>query len=125
MLRIFTYVGLVVRRMWAKRGMLVGSFLGATLVVALLAIVPLYESSIAAIDLLFTFRQAPAVSVDLRASGPTQPYDPVASAAASAAVVEQLRSVEPWYVSAEERTLSRELFVIPPDTPDWLGLAEG
>jgi hypothetical protein len=125
MLRIFTYTGLVVRRMWAKRGMLIGSFLGATLVVALLAIVPLYESSIAAIDLLFTFRQAPAVSVDLRASGPTEPFDVVSATAASAAVDEQLSLVEPWYVSAEERTLSRELFVIPPDTPDWLSLAEG
>ncbi len=125
MLRIFTYVGLVVRRMWAKRGMLVGSFLGATLVVALLAIVPLYESSIAAIDLLFTFRQAPAVSVDLLANGATAPHDPAAALAAREAVDDGLATLQPWYPHADERTLSRELFVIPPETPDWLARADG
>ncbi len=109
--------------MWAKRGMLFGSFLGATLVVALLAIVPLYESSIAAVDLLFTFRQAPAVSVDLLAVRPTEPYDPVVAAGAREAMGAGLERVDPWYVTAEERTLSRELVVIPPSSPDWLAAA--
>ncbi len=122
-LAIFTYVGLVARRMWAKRGLLFGSFLGATLVVALLAIVPLYESSIAAVDLLFTFRQAPAVSVDLLAVRPTESYSPAVAAEAREAMAAGLEVVDPWYVTAEERTLTRELVVIPPATPDWLAAA--
>ncbi len=111
--------------MWAKRGLLFGSFLGSTLVVALLAIVPLYESSIAAVDLLFTFRQAPAVSVDLLASRPTEAYSPVVAADSRSQLLDGLDVVDPWYVDAEERTLTRELTVIPPQTPDWLAAAAG
>ena len=46
-----TYIGLVARRVWAKKGILLGSLLGATLVIALLVVVPLYESSVQAVDL--------------------------------------------------------------------------
>ena len=67
-MRWVTYFGLVLRRVWARRGMLLGSFLGATLVIALLAVLPLYEASVSAIDLLFTFRQAPDSTVDLSAA---------------------------------------------------------
>ncbi len=122
-LAFFTYLGLVARRMWAKRGVLVGSFLGATMVVALLAIVPLYESSIAAIDLLFTFRQAPAVQVDLLATRPTETYSATAAEEGRVALADGIAGLSPWYVDAQERTLSRELVVIPPGTPDWLAAA--
>ena len=49
-MRLVTYMGLVARRIWSKRGILVGSMLGATLVTALLAIVSLYEASVQAVD---------------------------------------------------------------------------
>ena len=108
----------------AKRGVLAGSFLGATLVTALLAIVPLYESSIAAIDLLFTFRQAPTVSVDLLASRSTTDYRTVEAIAASNRVDEQQSEIALWYPTVSERILSREFRFIPPDTPDWVRAAE-
>ena len=67
-MRWVTYLGLVLRRVWARRWMLLGSFLGATLVIALLAVLPLYEASVSAIDLLYTFRNAPDSTVDLSAA---------------------------------------------------------
>ena len=73
-MRIATYLGLVLRRIWARKLMLLGSFLGATLVTALLVVLPLYESSVAAIDLLFTFRQAPDTTVNLSAVQTTTEY---------------------------------------------------
>ena len=124
-MRFFTYVGLVLRRIWAKRGMLFGSWLGATLVVALLVIVPLYESSIAAVDLLFTFRQAPAVEVDLRASATTNQYRAEEAAAARVAVADAQAEIATWYPTNTERTLSREFRFIPPGPPaDWFARAE-
>ena len=40
-MRIGTYLALVMRRVWAKKGPLFGPLLGATLVIALLVVVPL------------------------------------------------------------------------------------
>ncbi len=57
-MRIATYLGLVARRIWAKKGILFGSFLGATLVIALLVVVPLYEASVQAVDLKFSIDNA-------------------------------------------------------------------
>ncbi len=123
-MRIFTYAALVLRRMWAKRGVLLGSLLGTTLVISLLVIVPLYEASIAAVDLVFTFRQAPAVEVDLRATVDTTAYDGPAAAATRTAFNDAVRDVEPWYPIVVERTLTREFQIIPPGPPDWFGQAD-
>ena len=64
-MKLGTYLGLVARRVWAKKGTLVGSLLGATLVIALLVVVPLYESSVQAVDLRFSVRTAVAEEVDM------------------------------------------------------------
>ena len=123
-IRIFTFIGLVLRRLWAKRGLLVGSFLGAALVTALLAIVPLYEASISAVDLGFTFRQATSSQVDITAARVTNPYSPGAADTARAAVAAEQSSVAQWYPELLEKTLSRELFFIPLGPPqDWLAQA--
>ena len=57
-MKIATYLGFVVRRVWAKKGILFGSLLGATLVIALLVVVPLYEASVQAVDLKFSIDNA-------------------------------------------------------------------
>jgi ABC-type lipoprotein release transport system permease subunit len=116
-MRFVTYAGLVARRLWAKRGILVGSFLGATLVTSLLVIVPLYESSIAAIDLLFTFRQAPAAQVDARVVANQVPFEPGASADNRALVDTARQRIGRWYPDSVERTESREIAFIPVDLP--------
>ena len=123
-LRFVTYVGLVVRRIWARRLMLLGSFLGATLVTALLVVLPLYEASVSAVDLLFTFRQAPDASVNLEAVASSTEYDPGGADAARAAVERAAEPIRQWYPTIDERILSREFLVIPLEFPDWLGLAE-
>lgn len=116
-MRFITYAALVLRRLWAKRGILVGSFLGATLVTSLLVIVPLYESSIAAIDLLFTFRQAPAAQVDVRAAANHVPYSPEIAADNQVLVDSARQKVEVWFPDAVERSQSREVVFIPLNTP--------
>ncbi|MFQ5517965.1 MAG: hypothetical protein ACE5E8_10385, partial [Acidimicrobiia bacterium] len=118
-MRFVTYVVLVLRRLWAKRWLLVGSFLGATLVTALLVIVPLYESSIAAVDLRFTVRGAPPVQVDISATNTVTDYEG-AVASDVAEIVDAARDgISQWYPDAVEHTLSRELYVIPLGFPDW------
>jgi len=104
--------------------MLLGSFLGATLVTALLVVLPLYEASVSAVDLLFTFRQAPDASVNMQAISSTTAYTPAGADAARAAVAASAAPIGPWYPTIEERTLSREYLVVPLGNPDWLGLAE-
>ncbi len=124
LLRLTTYLGLVVRRLWAKRGILLGSFLGATLVTALLVIVPLYDASVAAIDLLFTVRNAPAADVDVASRLTTTAYEADQAAAARASVVTAEERLRPWYAPAEERTSSREFLFIPTGgAVDWEALA--
>jgi ABC-type lipoprotein release transport system permease subunit len=124
-MRLITYAGLVMRRLWAKKGILVGSFLGATLVTSLLVIVPLYESSIAAVDLLFTFRQAPAAQVDVRVAANQVPYDPGAAEDNRVRLDQARQRIGQWYPSAVERTQSRELAFIPlAASIDWVAAAE-
>jgi hypothetical protein len=122
-MRLATYLGLVLLRVWARRLMLLGSFLGATLVVALLAVLPLFEGSVAAVDLLFTFRQAPDASVDLSAVSTFTEYSGQEGRAARAAVAKAAAPLSTWYPVTEERTASREFSFIPLDHPDWLGQA--
>ncbi|MFO7699503.1 MAG: hypothetical protein R6W79_02715, partial [Acidimicrobiia bacterium] len=66
-MRIATYLGLVARRVWAKKGILLGSLLGATLVIALLVVVPLYEASVQAVDLQFSIDNALQEETDVSA----------------------------------------------------------
>lgn len=134
-MRLVTYVGLVMRRIWARRLMLLGSFLGATLVTALLVVLPLYEASVSAVDLLFTFRQAPDATLDLTAVSSSTEYTPEQANRSRAAIAEARTPIARWYPLVEERTLTREFVVIPladpvaaaaSDSPildDWLGLA--
>lgn len=128
-MRIATYIGLVVRRVWAKKGILFGSLLGATLVIALLVVVPLYEASVQAVDLQFTIDNALAEETDVTAFSNQNAY--AASAGEfSRAVVGDARQtwLQPWYPINEERTQTREFAVIPsgPDAAiDYLALAEG
>ncbi len=123
-MRLFTYLGLVLRRIWAKRGMLIGLLLGATLVIALLVIVPLYEGSIASVDLKFTFRQAPAASVDITASQSTTEYDATWAAEGRGTVNRNRTVLADFYPAGFERVLSRELFFIPLEVPDWVSIAD-
>jgi hypothetical protein len=122
--RWVTYLGLVLRRVWARRGMLLGSFLGATLVIALLAVLPLYEASVSAIDLLFTFRQAPDTTVDLTAALSMNEYSTNEADDGRAAIVDASAALKTWYPTLEERTLSREFLLIPLAFPGWLQQAE-
>ena len=119
-MRLVTYINLVLRRIWARKLMLLGSFLGATLVTALLVVLPLYEASVSAVDLLFTFRQAPDESVDLVAVGTTTEYSEGFAQSGRNAISAAEEPILKWYPSAVERTLSREFVVIPLENPDWL-----
>jgi len=123
-MRLVTYIGLVARRVWSKRGILVGSLLGAALVTALLTIVPLYEASVQAVDLLFTVRGATADTVDVTAFVSYNDY-PATGAAANRALVNDTADdlLTKWYPERLERTQSREFVVIPLNV-DWFGQAE-
>ena len=123
-MRLATYVALVARRIWARKLMLLGSFLGATLVTALLVVLPLYEASVQSVDLLFTFRQAPARTVALSAVQTTNEYTPAVAVDGRTAVESAAAPLRQWYPDIVERSVSREFTVIPLEFPDWLGLAE-
>ena len=125
-MRLITYGGLVARRLWAKRGILSGSFLGATLVTALLVIVPLYESSVQSVDLLFSLRGATTQDVDITVSAQTTDYDGDAAEANRRLVDELWRArVAEWYPTTLERSQSREFAVVPIHLGvDWVGDAE-
>ncbi len=125
-MRLVTYIGLVVRRVWSKRGILVGSFLGATLVTALLVVLPLYEASVQAVDLQFTLTNAPSSDVDLVAFTSTGPYDADVAADHRTIVSDAWEThIEPWYPTISARVESREFIVIPIDlSVDWVGLGE-
>lgn len=123
-MRWVTYIDVVLRRLWARKLMLLGSFLGATLVTALLVVLPLYEASVQAVDLLFTFRQAPDSVVDIEAAQTTTDYDPAEAVTAREAFAELAGPLRTWYSAPAERLLTREMVFIPIATPDWLGAAE-
>ncbi len=123
-MRWVIYLGLVVRRIWARRLMLLGAFLGATLVTALLVVLPLFEASVSAVDLLFTFRQAPDSVVGLTAVRSSTAYTPEGAESARSVVIDASTPLAAWYGDIEERSVSRELVFIPLGFPDWLEQAE-
>ena len=125
-MKLATYIGLVIRRLWAKRGVLVGSLLGATLVIALLVVVPLYQDSVKAVDLRFSLQSALAEEVDVTAFVQTTNYTSE-EAANNRDLIGGLRSsiIDEWYPTYVERIQSREFFVIPTGGfVDWIALAE-
>jgi hypothetical protein len=123
-MRWATYLGLVIRRIWARRLMLLGTFLGATLVTALLIVLPLFEASVSAVDLLFTFRQAPDAVVDLSAVQSSTEYTAAQAETARETVGGASAGLTDWYGEFEERSVSRELVFIPLGFPNWLDQAE-
>jgi len=124
--KLVTYLGLVARRLWAKRGILIGSLLGATLVTALLVVVPLYQDSVKAVDLRFSLQSALAEEVDITAFVQTTSYTSV-EAAGNRDLVTGLLAGEmaTWYPTSVERLQTRELLVIPTGgSVDWVGRGE-
>ena len=125
-MKLVTYLGLVARRLWAKRGILVGSLLGATLVIALLVVVPLYQDSVKAIDLRFSLESALAEEVDLTAFTQTTSYTD-GEAEANRELITDLHEAEVirWYPTMVERLQTREFFVIPTGGAiDWVERGE-
>ena len=125
-MKLVTYVGLVARRLWAKRGILLGSLLGATLVVALLVVVPLYQDSVKAVDLRFSLQSALAEEVDLTAFSQTISYS-AGEAGANRDLITDLHAAEvvEWYPTLAERLQTREFFVIPTGgVIDWVARGE-
>jgi len=124
--KLVTYMGLVVRRLWAKRGILLGSLLGSTLVIALLVVVPLYQDSVKAVDLRFSMQSALAEEVDFNVAVQTTNYM-AAEATANRDLVTDLQSsiISRWYPTYVERTQTREFVVIPTGgAVDWVGRGE-
>ncbi len=127
-MKLGTYIGLVARRVWAKKGILLGSLLGATLVIALLVVVPLYESSVQAVDLRFSVRSAVADDVDMVAFSTMNDYSRTLGTSNRAIVNDAFEQwLVPWYPTIEERSQTREYAVVPTgegtDT-DWFVRAE-
>jgi hypothetical protein len=117
-------MGLAARRVWSKRGILVGSLLGATLVTALLTIVPLYEASVQAVDLRFTVRGATSDAVDVAELVSYDDYFADVAAANSRLVGERAdKLLARWYPERVERVQTREVVVIPLGF-DWFGIAD-
>jgi hypothetical protein len=127
-MRIATYIGLVVRRVWAKKGILFGSLLGATLVIALLVVVPLYEASVQAVDLKFSIDNALDEETDVTAFSTINSYSASTSEFNRGVVGESQQTwLQPWYPTNEERSQTREFAIIPsgPDAViDSLAVAE-
>ncbi|MDJ0954017.1 MAG: ABC transporter permease [Acidimicrobiia bacterium] len=125
-MKLVTYIGLVVRRLWAKRGILIGSLLGATLVIALLVVVPLYQDSVKAVDLRFSLQSALADEVDMTAFVQTTSYR-AEEAVANRDLIADLHGsiIAEWYPTYVERIQTREFFVIPTgDIIDWVQRGE-
>ena len=120
-MRFVTYGGLVVRRVWAKRGTLAGSLAGAAIVIALFVVVPLYEDSIKAIDLQFAISGTGSdeTAVEMNASM----TDFVLSDVVRNRTVVDTNGAAfllPWYTKSFEWVRSREFVVIPlTSTTDW------
>ncbi len=113
-MRIATYFALVVRRVWAKKGILFGSLLGSTLVIALLVVVPLYEASVLAVDLKFSVENALDEEVDVEAFSNSQDYNAATGEINRTIVADaQQQWLQPWYPTNEERSQTREFLVIP------------
>ncbi|MEN8040642.1 MAG: FtsX-like permease family protein [Actinomycetota bacterium] len=113
-MRLITYIGLVVRRVWVKKGILFGSFLGATLVIALLVVVPLYEASVQAVDLKFSIENALENETSVTAFSTMNDYTPDASETNRAVVADARETwIGTWYPDIVERSQTREFVVIP------------
>ncbi len=127
-MKLATYLGLVVRRVWSKKGILFGSLLGATLVIALLVVVPLYEASVQAVDLTFTVGNALEDETNVTALATQNQYVPEVAAEYRTTVEDAQQDwLQPWYPTRIERSQTREFIVIPSseDGPvDWLATAE-
>ena len=128
-MRIGTYLALVVRRVWVKKGLLFGSLLGATLVIALLVVVPLYEASVQAVDLKFSIDNALSEEVEVTAFSTQNDYDSAEAASRTRIVIDaQDKWLQPWYPIFQERTQTREFLIIPSgpgQARDFLNEAEG
>ncbi len=125
-MKLVTYLGLVARRLWAKRGILIGSLLGSTLVIALLVLVPLYQDSVKAVDLRFSMQSALAEEVDTTAVVQTTSYTS-GEAVANRDLIAGLQASEiaTWYPTFVERVQTREFFVIPTGgSIDWIARGE-
>lgn len=113
-MKLVTYIGLVVRRVWAKKGILFGSLLGATLVIALLVVVPLYEASVQAVDLKFSIDNALESETSVTAFSIHDDYSSEAGATSRAIVDDaRLTWLQPWYPTNIERSQTREFLIIP------------
>jgi len=127
-MKLGTYIGLVARRVWAKKGILLGSLLGATLVIALLVVVPLYESSVQAVDLRFSVRSAVADEVDMTAFSTMNDYSRALGTSNRVIVTDAHEQwLVPWFPTMEERSQTREYAVIPTNEgtdDDWFTQAE-
>lgn len=123
--------------MWAKKGILFGSFLGASVVIALLVVVPLYEASVQAVDLKFSVENAFESETRVSALSVSNQYS-VRGAETSRTVLAEAQEqwLLPWYPTVVERNQSREFLVIPSgpgESVDYIaqagswkdGLAEG
>ncbi len=128
-MRLATYLGLVVRRVWAKKGILFGSLLGATLVIALLVVVPLYEASVQAVDLSFSIENALQEETDATAFSTQNAYAGSTAQFNRQVVTDAQQTwLQPWYPDQEERTQTREFLVIPSGADaaiDFIANAEG
>lgn len=114
LVRLVTYIELVMRRVWAKKGILFGSFLGATVVIALLVVVPLYEASVQAVDLKFSVENALEHETTVSAFTVLNQYSERAADNNRGLVAEaQDMWLQPWYPTTVERSQSREFLVIP------------
>ncbi len=127
-MRLVAFLDLVVRRVWAKRGLLAGSLVGATLVTALLVVVPLYEASVQAVDLRFTLTGAQPNEVDISAFANFDDYD-AATAESYRTLFEEQRAqrIDEWYPTISERIRSRTFAVIPTGPEfiiDWVAAGE-
>ena len=113
-MRLVAFLDLVVRRVWAKRGLLAGSLIGATLVTALLVVVPLYEASVQAVDLRFTLNGAQSTEVDIFAFANQDDYS-IEEAERFRTLIEEQRieRIAEWYPQLTERIRSRTFVVIP------------
>lgn len=113
-MKIATYLAFVVRRVWAKKGILFGSLLGATLVIALLVVVPLYEASVQAVDLKFSIDNALEEETEAVAFAPQNEYTSSEADFNRDVVVGAGQTwLQPWYPTVEERSQSREFAIIP------------
>ena len=118
----------MVRRVWAKRGLLAGSLIGATLVTALVVVVPLYEASVQAVDLRFSLAGAQSTEVDIAAFASHDDYS-LAEAERYRTIIEAKRAqrIGEWYPTLNERVRSRTFFVIPTGPEfrtDWIAAGE-